>query len=103
MILNMLALVLGLTCFLGCADRLRLINWGTTKPLYVGAYLMFTLWSLWICDRALKSDVEWYQLIGVVAALFWLGATRTKWRSGPPVDVTRPAGLDDGPIRRLFR
>lgn len=100
--LNFLAIVLGMTCFLGCADRLRLINWHTTKPAYVVSYLLFCLWAIWIVDRALRNDVEWYQLIGLVAAISWLVMSRDRWRAGVPADASRPASLDE-PLRRLFK
>lgn len=100
--LDLLAVVLGSVCFFGCMDRLRQISWQTTRPSYVTAYLACTLWSVWIVSRAMKSDVEAYQLIGVLAAIMWLVGSRNRWRNGPPADVSRPTPLDP-PLRRFSK
>jgi hypothetical protein len=102
MILTMTAILLGGLCILGCLDRLRNLSWFRSKPAYVIGYLAFCLWSLWIVDRALRSDIEWYQLLGTIAVLAWLVATSDRWRHGPPADVSRPVPLD-APLRRLFK
>jgi hypothetical protein len=94
MLLDSLAFVLGGLCILGALDRLRLVNWKTTRPLYVLMYLAFCLWSLWIVKAAYNGQVQWYQLLGVAAALAWLAATHKSWHYGPPQEASRPMPLD---------
>lgn len=93
--LELLGLVFGGVTFLGCIDRLRQVNWKTTRPLVVLFYLVGAFWSLGILYDSLSGGIEWYQLLGMAAILVALLITRHRWRDGPPADASRPAPLDE--------
>lgn len=74
-------------------DRLRLINWKTTKPLYMALYITHTLWALGIVYSIFTDGVTWPHLFGVAAMLCWLAVTRKNWLDGVPEEATKPGQL----------
>lgn len=94
-LLDLLSVVVALYLCLRLADRLRLINWYTTKPLYVGLYVSHMVWALGIMYSVFHSGVLWHQVFGLTAMFFWLEVTRDYWVCGPPEEVTKPAYLGE--------
>lgn len=97
--MNILALSLGSLLFVFLMDRMRRINWLTTKTEYVSLYLAQSLWSLGIVLEALRGRIEMYQLGALIASLIWIHLTRTSWKEnkdGPPGHVQSARG-DLGP------
>ncbi len=99
--LNLIGLAFGIVCFLGCADRMRLINWRTTRPLIVAMYLSFALWSLLVVKDSWDESIEAYQLFGLVATVVLLAITRARWKDGAPSDVSKPAPLGEPEIQSI--
>jgi hypothetical protein len=86
---------------LSLADRLRLINWRTTKPIYVAMYLCHTLWVLGVIWSAAFDDgAHWQQVFGLAGMFCWLQVTRKYWLVGAPSEVTRPGVLTHPEFRR---
>lgn len=75
------------------ADRLRLINWHTTKPLYMALYVSHMLWALSIVWFIFEVGATWGQLCGLSAMFTWLAVTRKNWLDGVPEEVTKPGQL----------
>lgn len=101
--LELLGLIFGGVTFLGCVDRLRCINWKTSRPLVVLFYLVGALWSLGIVYDSVAAGVQWYQLLGIGSILIGLVGTRHRWRYGPPADVSKPAPLGEPELRKDSR
>lgn len=93
-LLDLLCVVVAAYLALRVSDRLRLINWHTTKPLYMALYLSHMLWALGIIYSIFDSGVHWPQVFGLVAMFCWLEVTRRHWTAGVPDEAkTKPAAL----------
>lgn len=101
--MNAIALAGGIALLVFLIDRLRRINWKTSKPEYVALYLGQTLWALGIMLEASRDQIEIYQLGAVSSTLIWLYLTRSAWSlsgNGPPDHVSSapmPLGKPEPP------
>lgn len=91
--MSLLALIAAIAACLLLGDRLRLINWKTTKPLYVALYVTHMLWALSIVWFIFETGVTWGQLCGLSAMFTWLAVTRHNWLDGVPEEATKPGQL----------
>lgn len=91
--LDLIALLGAAWAALLVADRLRLINWHTTKPLYVALYVTHMLWALGIVYSIFTQGVSWPQLCGLAAMFCWLAVTKHNWLDGVPEEATKPGHL----------
>lgn len=82
--MNTIAMLLGALALLMFGDRLRLINWRTTKCVHVAMYLLMAMWALGVIYDAATVGVQWYQLSGLLGVLIWLYVTAESWRGGAP-------------------
>lgn len=91
--LNLICLLVAMWLALLLGDRLRLINWKTTKPLYMALYVSHALWALGIVYSIFTQGVSWPQLCGLAAMFCWLAVTRHNWLDGVPEEATKPGHL----------
>ena len=73
---DFVALVVVLYIGLRFYDRLRLINWKTTRPLYVALYLAQVMWVLGIVYDIFGGGMQWHQWFGMVSMWCYLEITR---------------------------
>jgi hypothetical protein len=94
--MNALIILAGLYLFMRLADRLRLINWHTTRPIFVALYLAHILWALGVVYTAFVGALEWHAWFGLLAQALWLEVTKHNWLGGMPDEIkSRPADLGD--------
>lgn len=80
--MNGLALILSALTFLLVFDRLRLINWRTTKAYAVLQYLFEAAVALWVLYDACSGTVAGYQWLLLAFVIAWLLLTRGDWIGG---------------------
>lgn len=90
---DLIAIVAALYLFARVLDRLRLINWKTTRALYVGTYLCHALWVLGLAYSVAETGMRWHQAFGLAAMFCWLQVTRQHWLEGVPEEATKPGQL----------
>lgn len=81
------ALALALFVFLKASDRLRLVNWRTTRPSCVVAQLAQVGLALWVLYDGFTVGVDWWQWALLIADIAWLAISWWDWRDGPPTQV----------------
>ena len=91
--MTVIALLAAIAACLLLGDRLRLINWKTTKPLYMALYITHALWALGIVYSIFTRGVDWPQICGLSAMFCWLAVTRHNWLDGVPEEATKPGQL----------
>ncbi len=82
--MNGLALIMSLVVFALVFNRLRLINWKTTKAHAVLQYLFQQAVAFWVLYDSCSSTVAGYQWLLIVFVLVWLVLTSKDWRGGVP-------------------
>lgn len=92
-LIDLVSVVVAVYLAVRLGDRLRLINWHTTKPLYVGLYLSQMLWTLGVVHAVFDTGLHWPQVFGLSAVFCWLEVTRERWSVSVPVEVTKPGYL----------
>lgn len=86
-------LIAALTACLLLGDRLRRINWHTTKPVYMLLYLSHVLWALGIVYSVITNGAAWPHLAGLSAMFCWLAVTCDHWVDGVPEEIVKPKDL----------
>ena len=81
------ALALALFVFLKASDRLRLVNWRTTRPSCVVAQLAQVGLALWVLYDGFTVGVAWWQWALLLADIAWLAISWWDWHDGPPNQV----------------
>lgn len=95
-VLSFVVLLLAVAVFLPAADRLRHINWKTTKAEYVVLHLGLMFWSLGAASDALTSgDVPVHYIAGLTTMWFWLYASSSTWVNGAPPEHARKQHAND--------
>lgn len=101
--MNLLILLAALYLAVRFGDRLRLVNWRSVRPLYVGLYLCGMLWNLGviyattidISDEVLRWLSVYFRCTGMVAFFCLLEITKHSWSEGvPEAAKSAPAPLD---------
>jgi len=86
-VLTLAALALALVVFFKASDRLRLVNWRTTRPSCVVAQLAQVWLALWVLYDGFTADVAWWQWALLLADIAWLAISWWDWHDGPPNQV----------------
>lgn len=95
--MSVIALALALMAFWETFNRLRQINFRTTRFRYVAMYLGCAWFELGVLYDALAADVPLYAVIQLVAMVIWLYLiTRDSWKQGIPMEARTGHG-DLGP------
>lgn len=103
-VIDLVCLVVAAYLAVRLGDRLRLINWRTTKPLYVGLYLSHMLWALGVVHSIFDSGVHWPQVFGLSAMFCWLQVTRQHWPGDSvPDEATKPGELGPAELHPMMR
>lgn len=101
--MNGLALVLSLVVFFFVYDRLRLINWRTTKAYAVLHYLFQAGVAAWVLYDACSGRVAGYQWALIVSVLAWLLLTHRDWIGGVPGHIKTGHGELGKPELERFK
>jgi hypothetical protein len=90
---KLIVILLAMAVFLKGFDRLRQINWQSTKTSYVGMHLSFVLQSLWTLYDAMEGKCLGPMLFGLAGAALWLFVvSHESWVNGPPAYCKRGSG-----------
>jgi len=102
-ILDFIAFVLAIYLALRFYDRLRLINWKTTRRLYVALYLAHIMWVLSILYDIFDGGMQWHQWFGMAAMVCWLEISKTSWLDGVPDAARSETGVLGPPELERYR
>lgn len=100
--MNTAAFLLSALVLVIVLDRVRLINWRTTRPVAVLQCLFqagSAAWVLWDSAAATVDLYQWLLLLLVAGRLY---LTRRAWSQGMPQNIqTRPAPLGGPELERF--
>jgi hypothetical protein len=82
--MNAAAFILSVINLVLIIDRLRQINWRTTRWPYVLMYICYALTHYGVIYRSLVEGVTFYAILFVLGQLCWLSVTHSNWREGVP-------------------
>lgn len=72
-------------------DRMRQMSWSTHHCPVVGFHALIAIWMGVLAFHGMlgSEPVDWFQGLGIGAAVLWLCESRSSWRKGPPANTVK--------------
>lgn len=95
--MNAVAFILSVASLFLLLDRLRQINWKTTRFPYVLMYACYAATHYGVVYISLTSGASIYAIFFGIGQLCWLAVTHSNWRSGVPLEARTGHGVLGAP------